>query len=69
MNPLDFWYYRDEELQRFYCDFFSENYGSVNLPGELKQDMLVLFQKGNAYEKGMVLTVLGAVKLFFPVVQ
>lgn len=65
MNPLDYWYGQDPALQKYYQDYFYENIGKVKAGQELINDLEKLFGEGNVSEKGMVLTVLGAVKNFF----
>lgn len=65
MNPLDYWYGQDQELQKYYQDYFRENIGRVHAGRDLQNDLEKLFREGSVSEKGMVLTVLGAVKNFF----
>lgn len=65
MNPLDYWFGRDLKLQKFYDEYFKQNFERDEITDSLKSLLLKLFQNGNVYEKGMVLTVLGAIKILF----
>lgn len=62
MNPLDYWYGQDKRLQEYYQEYFDRNIGKTQVSDDLRKDMERLFREGNASEKGMVLTILGAVK-------
>lgn len=65
MNPLDYWYQERPEIQEYYKDYYSKNRNRDELRGELGKDISRLFEEGNTIEKSMVLTVLGALKLYF----
>ena len=64
MNPLDYWYSKDKKLQEYYDRYYREHLALVpthNMREELKN----LYLHGNVCEKGMVLTVLGAINCYF----
>lgn len=67
MNPLDFWYSKNEAIRSYMDAYESEGY--LNLPEEvptqLIDDMKKLYRSGNVNEKSMVLTVLASAKLYF----
>lgn len=65
MNPLDYWFEQDAKIQEFYDSYYEENIDRTQMTDGLRQDLKKLYQKGNIYEKGMVLTILGAVKRYF----
>lgn len=69
MSPTDYWYQENPQVRDFYDGYFDQNFPMLQVEESLKKDAETLYRKGNTSEKAMVLTVLGAVKLYFPVLQ
>lgn len=68
MNPTDYWYARDKNVQKFYKEYWrigEENMKKVGLSSDLQRDMQELFYNGNMCEKVMVMTVLAVIKRWF----
>ncbi len=65
MNPMDYWYERDEKVRTYLDGMYEKRIGSAVLPRELADDMRRLYEEGNFVEKSLVLTVLSAVYLYF----
>ena len=63
MNPLDFWYQGNTEIQRYYREYYDKNRDRVD--GELGKDISQKYDEGNVIEKSMALTALSAAKLYF----
>ena len=65
MNPEDYWYQKDQKIQKYYQEYFMQNidYGVLNQ--NLKRDISQMFQEGNVTEKDMALTALAVVKAYF----
>ncbi len=68
MNPVDYWYGQNPTLQSFFETYFYENIENPVIENEIKKAIEELFHQGNVWEKGMALTVLGLVKLYFDVI-
>lgn len=65
MNPLDYWYENDADVRQYFEKMYHERMESKHLPPELINDMKTMYQGGNFTEKQQVLTVLGAIHLYF----
>ena len=65
MNPIEYWYQHNTELQRFYEKYYTDNIGAAVIDEELRKDMQNMFENGGATEKSMVLTVLAMVRKYF----
>lgn len=65
MNPMDYWYGREEKVRTYLDSMYEERIESAVLPGEIADDMRRLYKEGNFMEKSLVLTVLSAVHLYF----
>jgi asparagine synthase (glutamine-hydrolysing) len=65
MNPMDYWYNKDEKLKAYLQDMYEARIGDAVLPKELADDMKILYETGNFLEKCLVLTVLSAVHNYF----
>jgi asparagine synthase (glutamine-hydrolysing) len=65
MNPMDYWYNKDEQIQAHLQEMYEARIGNKVLPQELADDMRMLYQTGNFIEKCLVLTVLSAAHLYF----
>ena len=65
MNPMDYWYGRDEKVRAYLDGMYEERIGSAVLSKELAEDMRRLYREGAFTEKSLVLTVLSAVHLYF----
>lgn len=63
MNPLDYWYQRNPEIQRYYREYYDGNRNRID--GELGRDISLMFEDGNVEEKSMALTVLAILKVYF----
>lgn len=65
MNPLDYWYENDKNVQHFFNEYWEEgtcNIKELGLSTDLQQDMEYLFHNGNMCEKIMVMTVLAVIR-------
>ncbi len=65
MNPMDYWYQRDQKIQNYYRAYYVQNIGHWAIDKELRSDIAQMFTDGNVTEKSMVLTVLAAAKICF----
>jgi len=65
MNPMDAWYAKDGEIQRYYEDYFKSVIDCKAFDEDLRRDLTLMFRQGNVTEKSMALTVLSAVKQYF----
>ncbi len=65
LMPFDWWYDRDLNVQKYMQKYLDDNINNQVIDEELKKDIMYIYQKGQAREKSMALTVLAAVKLFF----
>ncbi len=65
MNPLDYWYDKNRDLQKFYEEFYKNGINTQILDEELRKDISMMFQTGNVTDKGMALTVLAMIKKYF----
>lgn len=66
MAPMDFWYQNNIYVQNFLTNYFNDNIENRALEKDLKDDITFLFDKGNAIEKSMAITVLSMAKKCFP---
>lgn len=69
MNPLEYWMHRKSELRAYLDDYEAKGYACMpaDAPETLIGDMKELYANGTVVEKTMVLTVLGAAKMYFHV--
>ena len=65
MTPVDYWYQRDTETQKFYKEYFENNIQSQVITDDLREDIILMFREGIVFEKSMALTVLAMVKKYF----
>lgn len=65
LYPFDYWYENDIESKNYMDRYFSENLNHPVISKELRNDLQMVYEKGNARPKAMALTVLAAAKLFF----
>lgn len=65
MNPIDYWYMNDKQVQVFFDQYYNDNINASCFSEELKNDISKLFREGTAGEKTQALTVLGMAKLYF----
>lgn len=65
MNPMDAWYAKDAEIQRYFETYFESVIDCKVFDEELRRDLTEMFRQGNVTEKSMALTVLAAVKQYF----
>lgn len=61
MNPFDHWYHTNEDLREHLDGYLRENLDVIR-DGELRQDTLELYEKGNTIEKVQSLSLIAAVK-------
>jgi len=62
MTPYEHWYQTNQELAIFMDSIFKNEIDQLKADPELHADVSQLFQQGNAVEKTMVMTLLGAIK-------
>lgn len=65
MNPVDYWYSSNQQIQACLGQQFEERITSNVLGDDLRKDMLRLYRQGGFTEKEQVLTVLAAIHLYF----
>lgn len=65
MNPMDYWYEQNMELQRYLQDMFEKRIGSSLLDEQLRQDIADMYKSSSFTDKCLALTVLSAIHLFF----
>ena len=65
MNPMDYWYGRDEKVRAYLDGMYEERIKSAVLPQGLADDMRNLYRGDSFIDKSLVLTVLSAVHLYF----
>ena len=65
MNPEDYWYHRDKNIQRFLQEYYDNNINNAALDEALRKDISKLFCEGNVSEKSMALTVLAMLRKYF----
>ena len=63
MNPIAFHIMNNRNVYEFINEYFADNIGLIK-DAELKNDIVDLVKKGNAFEKVMVISLLSAVKRF-----
>lgn len=66
MAPFDLWYQNNKEVQSFLIQYYNDNIKNPILDKELKDDIILMYEKGNVTEKSMALTVLAMAKKYFP---
>lgn len=64
MNPFDIWYEENIVLREYIQKYYKDNIELLNFDKNLKQNIVVLFEKGNMLERSMALTLISAVKQF-----
>lgn len=65
MNPLSYWYNKNEGLKIFLDQYFAENIDRLDRYPQLKQDCNDLYKIGNGTEKNQVISLLSALKTHF----
>lgn len=65
MNPMGMWYEKRSDIRNYWDNYFAENIENAVLDEKITSILKEQYYSGNVYEKMQVLTVLGAVKLFF----
>ncbi len=65
MNPMDAWYAKDAEIQRYYETYFESAIECKVFDEDLRRDISLMFREGNVTEKSMALTVLSVAKQYF----
>lgn len=65
MNPMDYWYGRDEKVREYLDGMYEKRITCSVLPQGLVEDMRSLYEGGTFLEKSLVLTVLSAAHLYF----
>lgn len=64
MNPFDLWFRKNTELNNRINSVFNDNIEALALNPELKNDMRVLFAKGNFIEKSQVITLITSLSTY-----
>lgn len=67
MNPLDYWVNQKPQIRDFFQRYFDDKKELIErmCSSELQRDLNVMFDVGNAMEKMMVLTAIGAISYYF----
>lgn len=65
MNPMDYWYRQDRDIQLYYKRYYEENISNYILTEQMRKDIQEMFETGNFLEMAMALTVLSAAKQYF----
>lgn len=65
MNPLDYWYEKNDELKNFMSVYYQKNIFRLNSYPEIQKDVEKLFESKKIIEKIQVLSLLSALKLYF----
>lgn len=65
MNPVDYWYDCDSEIQAFLQKYYEDTISVECISDNLRADIRLLFEQGDATEKAQALTTLGMAKLYF----
>ena len=65
MNPVDYWYDKDRNIQKYLTDFYNSNIESQVIDDNLRKDISLMFYAGTVWEKSMALTVLAVIKKYF----
>lgn len=65
MNPIDYWYGKNTNLQKYFEEFYDGVINTPILEEELRKDVSMMFHTGNVTDKGMALTVLAMIKKYF----
>lgn len=65
MNPIDYWYQRDKDIQKRFASYMKNVIGNPVLGEDLRKDIRLLFTEGSVQEKCLAVTVLAMVKKYF----
>ncbi|MEY8764351.1 MULTISPECIES: hypothetical protein [Clostridium] len=65
MNPFDYWYENNKELQKFINSQYNDNIELLDFDKDVKEACIYLFNNGIMTEKFQVLTLLSVTKLLF----
>lgn len=65
MNPLNFWYDTNSEIQKFYKKYFDEKINLLDDFPETKNNVTLLFSGDKQFDKSLAITVLGAASVYF----
>lgn len=65
MNPIDYWYNRDANIQKCFADYMQDTIDNPVLGEELRRDIRLLMTEGSVEEKSLAITVLAMVKKYF----
>lgn len=65
MNPFNFWYETQPDLQIFIRNYYEQNIKQLDLDDEYKQYVKTMYESEKVIDKLMALTVLGVNKAFF----
>ena len=65
MNPYDYWYQNNTHIKQFMDTYYKNEINNYKISKRLREDMIYLYNEGNALEKSQVLTVLSTLKLYF----
>ena len=65
MYPYEYYYYKNEKLQKIYQAYFNENIGRIDAYSELQNDVKTLFSMNNFHNKCQAINILSIFKLYF----
>tara|TARA_R110000744_G_scaffold131138_3_gene239160 strand:- start:142 stop:1833 length:1692 start_codon:yes stop_codon:yes gene_type:complete len=63
MNPIDYWFRTNSNLEKFYLDYLNKNIIHLNRYPDLKKDVLKLNKKGSSVERVQILSLLSIAKM------
>jgi len=66
MNPFQYWYETNKNLKIYMDDYFQQNLFRLDPYPEFQRDAEHLYHSGTSTEKTQVMTLLEALKLYFP---
>ena len=64
MNPFNYWYDNDKNVQNFINGYFNEEIVKYDFDKDLYNDLMYLFENGNASEKTQILTAIATIKYY-----
>lgn len=65
MNPFDYWYETQEDLQKYIKQYYEDNIHQVHVDEETKHSIEMMYTSNKAFDKLMALSVLSVNKNFF----
>ncbi|MEG0997405.1 MAG: hypothetical protein RSF13_00025 [Clostridiales bacterium] len=65
MNPMNYWYLKNNNLKNYLDSYYKDNISNPKISQSLKEDMQHLYNSDSVLSKGQVLTVLSIIKQYF----